>query len=111
MLSYAFLTFLILYRNGFPPMSNSKSIIDRRIIVGLRFGVGGCIVLGLLWLINWATLPIRADAAPAGVEKVMALAGATPEALVGPVTVALSPALPQSYAKAFVTVLKRTPSL
>src|SRR5438046_2649072 len=92
-------------------MSNSKSIIHGKIIVGLRFAVGGCIVLGLFCLVNWATLPIRAGAIPASVEKVMALAEATPEALTGPVTVALSPGLPQSYAKAFVMVLKRTPTL
>ncbi len=69
------------------------------------------LLLGLLFLFGCTNLPASQGADLSNPQAALALALATPEVLTGPVTIALAPDLPISYAKAFLTVLKRTPTL
>ena len=69
------------------------------------------VLLSLLWsgcIAQPSTAP-AASALPVGAAA--ALPGFVPEIITGPVTVALAPDLPKSYASAFGTLFKKTPLL
>ncbi len=90
---------------NFQPLKHKKNLTFWPMPVSIG------VMLGLLFLLGCTNLPVSQGADLTNPAVALALAVATPEVLTGPVTLALSPDLPKSYAKAFLTVLKRTPTL
>jgi hypothetical protein len=92
-------------------MPNFQSIKHKKNLTSWRVSVIGSVIIGLLFLLSCTNLPVSQGSDLTHVGAAVALANATPEVLTGPVILALSSDLPKSYAKAFLTVLKRTPTL